>query len=392
MSRRSPRFVPAGFVVEITAQTVGQRFLLRPSEALNRVILAVLGRALALFPVDLHAFAFMSNHWHALVSVPDGLALSRFVQHVHSNIARAVNSMLGTEGAVFGRASFIMVGEDAEQDRLRYVLAQGVKEGLVARCTQWPGVHCARALLREEVLVGRWRDGRHERQIRGGGRSPGRPGGRAPSNSEVEKTYPIDLVPLPSWRPLDEGQRYLRVREIMNEIERAAKVAHPVPLGVRGVLARDPFSKPVEVKRAPAPRIHTHSGELREAFTAEHLAFSEGFLDAAWRLKSGGPAAVPARAFAPIVPFCSSFSTLWRADVTRAIHCDLYGLDLSVRMPDGIRDASTSERTVRRRECSNIPISAPSPASRTTSLLPRAAHTKTPSSTTSLRVSRDPPS
>src|SRR4051794_5074321 len=93
MSRQSPRYVPAGYVVEITARTVGGRFLLRPSAELNATILAVLGRALALFPVDLHAVAFMSNHWHALVSVPDARALTQFVQHVHSNIARAANRL-----------------------------------------------------------------------------------------------------------------------------------------------------------------------------------------------------------------------------------------------------------------------------------------------------------
>jgi hypothetical protein len=302
--------------------------------------------------------------------------------------------MLGSEGSVFGRASFIMVAEDAEEDRFRYVLAQGVKEGLVARCTQWPGVHCARALLREEVLVGRWRDRRHERQILGG-RRPGR-SGRAPLAAEVEQAYPIDLVPLPSWRGLDEGQRYLRVREIVNAIECAAKVAHPTPLGIRGVLARDPFSKPAEVKRSPAPRIHTHREDVREAFTMEHIAFTECFLDAAWRLRTAGTARIPARSFSPIVPFCSSVLTLWMADGTRAIHWDLQGLGSFVRNPDKRTSGSTSEQTSRRRECSNIQISAASPARRAAAfrevITSNTARTRTPSLTTSPSTSRDPPS
>lgn len=349
MSRRSPRFVPAGFVVEITAQTVGQQFLLRPSEALNRIILAVLGRALALFPVDMHAVAFMSNHWHALVSVPDALALSSFVQHVHSNIARAVNAMLGTDGAVFGRASFIMVSQDAEETRLRYVLAQGVKEGLVARCVEWPGVHCARALLREEVLVGRWRDRRATRQVRGAG-------------AASEGVNPVDFAPLPSWRHLDEAQRLQRVRVIVNDIESAARSEYPTPLGVRAVLTRDPFFKPTDKKRTSAPRIHTHSEDVREAFTLEHFAHVESFLDAAWRLKSGRPAVLSARTFSPRIPFVSSASTLWLADAAQLIYWSAPGLRGDVRIPDRRASSRTSELTSTRRQCSNIPISAVSPA------------------------------
>ena len=92
----------------------------------------------------IHAISFMSNHWHALVSVPDVEALSRFVQHVHSNVARLVQRLHGWDGSVFGKAAFIAVGATAEEDRLRYVLSQGVKEGLVRRCVDWPGVHSAR--------------------------------------------------------------------------------------------------------------------------------------------------------------------------------------------------------------------------------------------------------
>src|SRR5690606_23655986 len=136
MSRKSPRFVPSHdeTLIEITTSTVGHRFLLTPSEELNAGILAVLGRALALYPVALHAISFMSNHWHGMVSVPDAKALIEFVRHLHSNVARLVHRLYGWDGSVFGKPSFIVVGATAEEERLKYVLAQGVKEGLVRRC------------------------------------------------------------------------------------------------------------------------------------------------------------------------------------------------------------------------------------------------------------------
>ena len=41
--------------------------------------------------------------------------------------------------------------------RLAYLLAHGVKEGLVASPYDWPGVHCARALVEGKPVSGRWR-------------------------------------------------------------------------------------------------------------------------------------------------------------------------------------------------------------------------------------------
>ncbi len=47
---------------EVTVRTVQARFLLRPSVALNEIILGVLGRAQRLHEVEICSFAFASNH------------------------------------------------------------------------------------------------------------------------------------------------------------------------------------------------------------------------------------------------------------------------------------------------------------------------------------------
>lgn len=49
----------------------------------------------------------------------------------------------------------VVTDEDAAQiERLQYVLAQSVKEGLVERVRKWPGVHSAAALLDGATLTG----------------------------------------------------------------------------------------------------------------------------------------------------------------------------------------------------------------------------------------------
>ena len=69
MSRRL-RFIPdGGALVEVTCRTVQGRLLLCPSPQLNDIILGVLGRAQRKHPVEIVAYAFASNHWHALLRV-----------------------------------------------------------------------------------------------------------------------------------------------------------------------------------------------------------------------------------------------------------------------------------------------------------------------------------
>ena len=61
---------------EVTVRTVQARFLLRPSVALNEIILGVLGRAQRLHEVKLMSFCFLSGHFHLLVLVNDAKQLS----------------------------------------------------------------------------------------------------------------------------------------------------------------------------------------------------------------------------------------------------------------------------------------------------------------------------
>ncbi len=88
MGRRL-RFIPTGgSLVEVTSRTLQGRHLLRPSRKLNRMILGVLGRAQRKYPVDVHAFAFLSNHYHLLLSVPDAKRLAEFMNFLNGNLAR----------------------------------------------------------------------------------------------------------------------------------------------------------------------------------------------------------------------------------------------------------------------------------------------------------------
>jgi hypothetical protein len=51
--------------VEVTCRTIQGRFLLKPSDELREIVIGTLSRAQRLYPVDIHAFVFMSNHYRA---------------------------------------------------------------------------------------------------------------------------------------------------------------------------------------------------------------------------------------------------------------------------------------------------------------------------------------
>ncbi|MEE8367729.1 MAG: hypothetical protein V3S30_05385 [Thermoanaerobaculia bacterium] len=63
MSRQLRFVAPGAGLFEVTTRTVQGRFLLKPSKELNTIILGVLGRVQQLYPVEIHAFTFLSNHY-----------------------------------------------------------------------------------------------------------------------------------------------------------------------------------------------------------------------------------------------------------------------------------------------------------------------------------------
>ena len=61
---RHLRFIPdGGALVEVTCRTLQGRLLLCPSPQLNDIILGVLGRAQRLYPLEIVAYVFASNHY-----------------------------------------------------------------------------------------------------------------------------------------------------------------------------------------------------------------------------------------------------------------------------------------------------------------------------------------
>jgi REP element-mobilizing transposase RayT len=296
---RPLRFIPADSVVEVTCRTVQGRRLLRPSPELNALLLGVLGRALSLYPaVQVHAFVFAWNHLHMLLSVPDAQALACFMRHVNSNVAREAGRLHSWRDKFWGRRyrSIVVADEESQVARLRYILSHGAKERWVDRPGDWPGPSSFHALVDGTALTGLWVD--RSLEARAGRRK------QHADPSIYQRSYDVQLAPLPCWQALDRQEHRRLCRELVAHIERHLPDREHPALGVDRILQEHPHSQPESLKRSPAPFVHASTAARRKAFRLMYVAFEEGFSDATHRMRSGELAVdFPEGSFPPPMPF-----------------------------------------------------------------------------------------
>jgi len=299
---RPLRFVPPTSVVEITARTIGSRFLLRPGPTTNDLLLGVLGRAQHLFGVRVFAIAVMSNHLHALLGVDDAAQLAAFMQYALANIAKEVGRHHRWIGPFWGRRyrSIVVADAESQRRRLRYILCQGIKEGLVDRADRWPGVSSLAASTRGISMRGTWYDRTAAFEARRRGEKPD------PRLTEI--TYQLRISQLPALADKTTDQCRQLVRELVREEEREVRANRASQgktsvLGARRVLRMDPHQAPPDSARSPAPFVHAITSAARTAFRDAYRAFVDAFRAAAACLSAGEPAEFPPGAFPPSAPF-----------------------------------------------------------------------------------------
>lgn len=303
MSRRL-RFIPeGGSLVEVTCRSVQGRFLLKPTAELRPLVIGVLARAQKLYPVEIHAFVFLSNHYHLLLSVEDALQLARFMNYLNSNLAREAGRLYRWREKFWGRryqAIVVSEEEGAQVIRLRYLLSQGCKEGLVARPRDWPGAQCVEALVEGVSLKGLWLDRTQEYAARVRGESFPR--------LRYATVETIKLGRLPCWRHLSKREYAIRVGEVILEIEAETTARHARegtrPLGVKAILAQDPHDRPEKLKKARAPAFHAVTKSARRELVEAYRWFVGAYRQAAERLGQGIEGArFPEGSFPPRLPF-----------------------------------------------------------------------------------------
>lgn len=302
MGRRLRYIPPGGCVVEVTNRTIQGRYLLKPSRELNSLVVGILGRAQRLYHVEIHACVVLSNHYHMLLSVESAIQLARFMAYFQGNLAKEAGRLHKWRGPFWQRRyQHILVSDEevAQVGRLRYVLENSCKEGLVSSPVEWPGVSSAQASMGRGELRGYWIDRTREQRERSRSEHADRPRFR-----EVEN---VVLTPVPCWKGLTIMLWRERVRVMVAEIETETAKHHESegtrPMGSRAVLGKDPHERPASFVWSPAPMFHCASREARNVLKEAYSSFAGAFARAAERWRAGSrQAGFPVGAFLPPVP------------------------------------------------------------------------------------------
>jgi REP element-mobilizing transposase RayT len=304
---RKLRYVPQSrTLVSITNRTIQGRYLLTPGPSFNDLFLGILGRTQRKHEMAIAAVTVLSNHFHLLLIVDDAKEVSDFMRDLQSKAAREVNRLTGWRGPVFERRYEMTVVTDeepAQVERLKYVLSNGVKENLMERVSQWPGVHSAEALMHGTPLEGHWFDRTRQYAAKNRGEKLGR--------EEYVFAESLVLSPIPCWAhlPADRYREQIKtlVEEVDAEAARARQRSGAKVLGVKAVLAQDPQARPDSVSRSPAPLVHAATKAARKMFYEIYAEFVSAFRAAAEALRQGRwDVSFPAGSFPPALSFVPS--------------------------------------------------------------------------------------
>ena len=306
MSRRI-RFHPPDSLVEVTCRTVQGRLLLQPTGRVADLCRGVLARAARLYPVRIHAFAFLGNHYHLLLTAASAQRLAAFMNYLNSNLAREIGRVVDWREKFWGRryqAILVSDEEAAQVERLVYLLRHGSKENLVRSPADWPGASAIESLRTGAPIVGRWIDRT----------------GLSRANRRSERLDPrdfasrerLELVPLPCWSHLPREAYRERIAGLVREIERDSdrriEETGREPLGRARLERQHPHFAPRRVRKSPAPLVHAASRAVREALRDSYRRFADAFRRASAALRRHPRLAevfdlFPAGSFPPPGPF-----------------------------------------------------------------------------------------
>src|SRR6185436_10505288 len=267
--------------------------------------LGVLGKAQSLYPIDLVAYVWLSNHFHLLLWVEDAQRLAKFMEYLNGNLAREVSRATGWTDKIWSRRYQAIVISDEEEvqiGRLEYILSHGVKEFLVAKVEQWPGIQCVTPLLTGAAVEGTWFDRTREYNARL----------RREEFDAKKYAFPQEVIlsPLPCWKHLDSESYRAKIAHLAQEIENKARQEREAkrvkPLGPKAILAQNPFDRPEAPKKSPAPLFHAFRKGARKTLWEAYAWFVAAFREAAEKLRAGDLAAkFPIGSFPPHLPFVS---------------------------------------------------------------------------------------
>ena len=260
---------------------------------------------------QIHAFVVLATHLHVLATFRDPKQMADFMRFFTRKVSIEVKKIHDWPDRVFPEpyAHIELTQEDVtELRRLRYLLANGCKEGLVSSPLDWPGASSTEALISGKSVQGTWLDRTglcKARARRGGGRV---------QEEDFEEMVEMELSPLPSQAHLSpEDYRRLvldMVRSIEEETLAAHRAAGTAPVGAAQARRRHPHRRQAVIPQRSRPWCHGSTREARLAVKKAIASIVTAYREAAELLKQGIlNVRFPSGTFPPGLPFVAHPST-----------------------------------------------------------------------------------
>ena len=149
-----PRQVLPGQFYLITRRCTQRQFLMRPDEATNNAFIYCLGEAANRFGIDVLLPVAESNHHHTVIFDRNGTEPA-FIEHFHKLFARSQNALRGRWENFWSSEEVCVTRLVDREDviaKMVYTATNPVKDLLVERVHQWPGVNGYPSLMARRAL------------------------------------------------------------------------------------------------------------------------------------------------------------------------------------------------------------------------------------------------
>jgi len=246
------RQILPGSTYLITRRCSERRFFLRPDAFITQTLIYCLAFAARRFGILVHCAVAMSNHWHLVVTDPNG-TICKFIGFAHAMVAKCVNVFRGRwEGMWSSQRCSVVRLETPEDvlDKIIYCLFNPVDAELVRTGAAWPGMWLGPALLGHTIAA--TRPGRFFQST-----------GRTPEQLRLEIAKPPGFEQLTDEQFASLVER--RLARMQDEKAAEMKATGKRYLGPAGVLRQNWRSAPESSapRRTLDPHIAAHDTEVR---------------------------------------------------------------------------------------------------------------------------------
>jgi len=292
------RFQPVEWTTHfVTCRNLMGYLLMKPTKRINGLIAGCLAKSINHAKqrrgevIKIHAFAFVSNHYHMIISSKSQRDLSSFMSHFNGCLGKELAIEHDLHGKIWHSRykSSPILDPEALEDRYRYLLAHSVKEDLVTHPKDWPGLHAYKQLCLRQELKGIWVDrtalyiAKQRMNLK---MNQGQP---TPTEADFTTELTVALDGPPSmWEHLtDEEYRVLcerLVSEVVAEHRERRRRERKGVLGVQRILSQPIFEKRF-TKRSPCPLCHTKLIELFREYKTAYWSFVGQFRAASYELR-----------------------------------------------------------------------------------------------------------